>query len=845
MGNDGAERQQLRLALVLNGGVSLAVWMGGVVHEIDQLRRAARPTKEEAAQRSGTYGYWWEMCEARNVRVLVDVVAGTSAGGLNGALLASAIAAGPQLPEDLRTLWIKEAALTGDKLLRRENPPESLLSGAFLEEQIMTVTRHVGNGPPNGTPVTLFITATALGGLPSRGTDSAGGRFAIDDHRRLYRFAYDPGRYHFDEACGLRPDPENDFDHDGRIALVRAARASASFPLAFAPVSEEPLVAEAHDGRRYRATPKAPAVDQPATYLMDGGVLDNAPFGPVLKEISRRPLTGPYRRVIGYIVPSSGLPDIGHRTASRAAGPVRWTDVLVRALNLPREVDFRDDIDTMDTTLATSAESAPRRLYLRLCADQDGERGPLLATAEALLEEYRRARAVAAVWEVRRILSKRPMRVSLLPPPAIDAVAVLNKATRRWLPPAGIDVRDPLGDEWCWGISVAEHVVLMMLRDVRDELNRSPLHSATGPRFADPHKVATALNEALAKIRAVDEAVRRALVARTTLLDNSPETCPGETHAALLDDVFANLAVGATLRDLVHGAAQAYAGDDATALGAAEVMTYALASEVLSRSFADPAAPRPSPPIEFVRFGPDVPSPHPGLADYRLDGGQKLYGTKVRHFGAFAVSAAREDDWLWGRLDAVAHLTRLVMAASSSPEEIDEMIVRGQRAVLDEEAKIRGLSGGEHLARHLKRRRAQVTAPDGELVAAFFKTAEGKTTATELGRSATHLLTRGGLRTQDDGSGSPKAWQRLVEALVAEEPPEHAAAFNRLLRWFTRPLRRDLWHTLRTEPAALVPRMTRSVRRWAATRLAQAVVIGLGMGLILASAAAALVSAMR
>ena len=39
---------ELRLALVLNGGVSLAIWMSGVVAEIDALRRcddAASPVR--------------------------------------------------------------------------------------------------------------------------------------------------------------------------------------------------------------------------------------------------------------------------------------------------------------------------------------------------------------------------------------------------------------------------------------------------------------------------------------------------------------------------------------------------------------------------------------------------------------------------------------------------------------------------------------------------------------------------------------------------------------------------------------------------------------------------------
>lgn len=32
---------EIRIALVLNGGVSLAVWMGGVTHELDLIRRAS------------------------------------------------------------------------------------------------------------------------------------------------------------------------------------------------------------------------------------------------------------------------------------------------------------------------------------------------------------------------------------------------------------------------------------------------------------------------------------------------------------------------------------------------------------------------------------------------------------------------------------------------------------------------------------------------------------------------------------------------------------------------------------------------------------------------------------
>src|SRR5690606_24059430 len=45
LGHPGAAlvpSEEVRFAVVLNGGVSLAVWMGGVVLELDRLTKAAR-----------------------------------------------------------------------------------------------------------------------------------------------------------------------------------------------------------------------------------------------------------------------------------------------------------------------------------------------------------------------------------------------------------------------------------------------------------------------------------------------------------------------------------------------------------------------------------------------------------------------------------------------------------------------------------------------------------------------------------------------------------------------------------------------------------------------------------
>lgn len=96
------QRKQVRLALVVEGGVSLAVWMSGVVHEVDLLRRAGAPPDQREPVPDGPDGEalqrWRDLCDELQVDVVVDVVAGTSAGGLNGALLASAIASGSPLP---------------------------------------------------------------------------------------------------------------------------------------------------------------------------------------------------------------------------------------------------------------------------------------------------------------------------------------------------------------------------------------------------------------------------------------------------------------------------------------------------------------------------------------------------------------------------------------------------------------------------------------------------------------------------------------------------------------------------------------------------------------------------
>jgi len=100
---DNARVRELRLGLVCYGGVSLAIYMHGITKEIQQLVVASRAFERNQERNpfpaeTAEHAYWqalrtaWERSAADPsdriaTRVVVDVVAGTSAGGINGVIL--------------------------------------------------------------------------------------------------------------------------------------------------------------------------------------------------------------------------------------------------------------------------------------------------------------------------------------------------------------------------------------------------------------------------------------------------------------------------------------------------------------------------------------------------------------------------------------------------------------------------------------------------------------------------------------------------------------------------------------------------------------------------------------
>src|SRR5207247_7542911 len=132
--------QEIRFAVVMYGGVSLAVYINGVAQELLNLVRATAPSaaladepdtarfsEPELAQLGsariyrklgqllGRDGVTPPLATVRpedpiRTRFVVDILSGSSAGGINAVYLAKALANDQDITQ-LKTLWIGEADL--------------------------------------------------------------------------------------------------------------------------------------------------------------------------------------------------------------------------------------------------------------------------------------------------------------------------------------------------------------------------------------------------------------------------------------------------------------------------------------------------------------------------------------------------------------------------------------------------------------------------------------------------------------------------------------------------------------------------------------------------------------
>ncbi|PQM26145.1 DUF3376 domain-containing protein [Sphingopyxis lindanitolerans] len=397
--------KELRFALICYGGISLAVYMHGITKEVWRLSAASRAFHEGAAQNGSgrVYGELLAAIAARSgvkLRVLADIVAGASAGGINGIFLARAIAGGHSL-DPLTELWLKDADV--DSLLDPDARPLSAatkfwavpIAGWAMKRRGNVIDRTVGAGAqgevraklsrfvrarwfeppfggetfsnllldafdamdagpkgpallPAGQPVDLFVSVTDFAGHSAPLSLNSPPRVTEKEHRLMLHF---------------RQDARAGKSLDDVPGLAAAARATASFPGAFPPFTLRELDWVLH--RRGIAWPARDAFirtqlpaggesDPADRVLIDGSVLANAPFRPAIAALKQRPARREVDRRFVYIDPkpdyraiSFGKPgEVPEGGAPKLPG---FLSTILGALSeIPREQPIRENVEAIE-----------------------------------------------------------------------------------------------------------------------------------------------------------------------------------------------------------------------------------------------------------------------------------------------------------------------------------------------------------------------------------------------------------------------------------------------------------------------------------------------------------------
>jgi patatin-related protein len=289
--------QEVRLAASFSGGVSLAVWMGGVACELGRLCASSpvAPPPSGGGDR-GDEVYRGLLALTRSTPA-VDVLAGTSAGGINGAALALALARGGDVAP-LRDVWFDHGSL--DALLRPVgalDPPSLLLGDDHLGRRLSeAMTEIATKGEPADAPpwtarlrLTVTTTLTTPYGEPDW-HDAFGEPIAVNQHLGLMRFG------HRDLVADAAV---------GRLAV--AARASASYPGGFEAAS---IPVGRDDDIEGFPRPSMTDVAQwdGDAWALDGGLLLNEPLEAILDDVYGQPAGSPTRRFLLHITPTPGAP---------------------------------------------------------------------------------------------------------------------------------------------------------------------------------------------------------------------------------------------------------------------------------------------------------------------------------------------------------------------------------------------------------------------------------------------------------------------------------------------------------------------------------------------------------
>jgi uncharacterized protein DUF3376/patatin-like phospholipase len=657
--------QELRLALVFNGGVSLAVWMGGAAKEIDRFRRAFSTLEP------GATAVYRELLDALRTVVVTDVIAGASAGGINGAFLGYVIANQKSLEcagtNAVRDLWQNLGSM--QNLLSTEGHPQSVLQTdkvlfagcADVFEQFTEAKVDLSDDASRW--VRLAITATDTRGYQVAApiTDATDAEVSGVDHRLLFRFRkiVEPGQVRLgadllDAIRAAVPDAANsgwpfprqhsarnlDVEEapDAPALLTRAARTTSSFPIAFYP-SKLPLnytdtqTVKEGRGAELTATPAlgdvleapnaatqllptdAPNDQQLARYAIDGGLWDNSPFEAVMHAVEKTPSGRDVRRVLTYLVGTSE-PALEEPEAETQPGILKG---LVKALATPSDLGFANDL-------------------ARICADlkqQHGHRNAVLGLLTSDADVFVLAGQLFPAYKKKLGCEDEDAAGG----PAVCALASLpaaNAEPAAWL---------ATPETWAWGADPVHETVQRARR-----LLRGLLRAAGAADL--PEDDAEALIEAREHLSQLAWVIDEITDHESIDVNSAPvQRILGEAMADFAHVVTGVQGITAKLL------ADTSALDDTVvaALRATQSVTEGDSAAVIKRALAlhivlDSLSADTQRDIDYaftaIRPSSHWPDKTPGQPKR-----PPLAGATFNHFGGFLRESWRLHDWMWGRID--------------------------------------------------------------------------------------------------------------------------------------------------------------------------------------------------
>ncbi len=250
---DYAATREIRFGVVLYGGVSLAIYINGVVQELFRMVKATAPMPgsegalrwhdddlrgselvyRELGRRLADGEMTGNTDQGIRTRFVVDLLSGTSAGGINGVFLAKALVSDADLGP-LQRLWVDKGdigKLLNDRLANadlrgagiKNSRCTSFLNSTWMYLQLLKALRSMDSASDAPSPyadaLDLWVTTTDLEGRIDvvATSDAPAGSVLESSNRTLIHFMYAP------TSDGDEPE-RNDFrcEDDAMLAFPAA-----------------------------------------------------------------------------------------------------------------------------------------------------------------------------------------------------------------------------------------------------------------------------------------------------------------------------------------------------------------------------------------------------------------------------------------------------------------------------------------------------------------------------------------------------------------------------------------------------------------------------------------------